>query len=67
MERSVSLCREEQEELIGSNKKLKDVNHARFQEGQDSFPSSPSHDFSSWNRVTSFKDKLIGEVLRAFT
>ena len=64
---SPSLFREEQEELICSNKKVKDVSHAGYQEGQDSFPSSLSHGYSPWNRVTSFKDKLIGEILGAFT
>ena len=66
-ERSPSLSREEQEELIRSNKKVKDVNHAGYHEGRDSFPSSPSHGYSPWNRATSFKDKLIGEIPGAFT
>uniref|UniRef100_A0A7N2KN43 CCHC-type domain-containing protein n=1 Tax=Quercus lobata TaxID=97700 RepID=A0A7N2KN43_QUELO len=66
-ERSPSLSREEQEELIRSNKKVKDVNHAGYHEGRDSFPSSPSHGYSPWNRATSFKEKLIGEILGAFT
>ena len=66
-ERSPSLSREEQEELIRSNKKVKDVNHAWYHEGQDSFPSSPSLGYSPWNRATSFKEKLIGEIPEAFT
>ena len=66
-ERSPSLSREEQEELIRSNKKVKDVNHAGYHEGRDSFPSSPSHGYSPWNHATSFKDKLIGEIPGAFT
>lgn len=38
-----SLSQEEQEELARSNKKVKDVSHAGFSEGQYSGPSSPSH------------------------
>jgi len=64
---SPSLSREEQEQLIRSNKKVKDVSHAGYQEGQDSFPSSPSHGYSPWNHATSFKDKLTGEIPGAFT
>nr|POF20378.1 hypothetical protein CFP56_39660 [Quercus suber] len=64
---SLALSREEQEELARSNKKVKDVNHSGFREGQDSMPSSPSLCYGSWNRATFFKDKLIGEIPSAFS
>ena len=67
MERSLSLSREEQAELARSNKKVKNVSHAGFQEGRESNPSMPSHGYSPWNRAASFKDKLVGEIPRAFT
>ena len=64
---SLALFREEQEELACSNKKVKDVNHLGFHEGQDSMPSSSSHCYGPWNQATSFKDKFIGEILGAFS
>nr|POE74016.1 uncharacterized protein CFP56_71534 [Quercus suber] len=64
---SLALSREEQEELARSNKKVKNVNHSSFREGQDSMPSSPSFCHGPWNRETSFKDKLIGEIPGAFS
>ena len=67
MERSLSLSREEQEELGRSNKKVKHVSHAGFQDGQESTPSTPSQGFSPWNRAALFKDKLVGEIPGAFT
>ncbi|KAL4620606.1 hypothetical protein ACB092_06G167600 [Castanea dentata] len=67
MASSLALSREEQEEVACSNTKVKDVNHLGFREGQDSMPSSPSHCHGSWNRATSFKDKLIGEIPGAFS
>ena len=67
MERSLSLSREEQEELGQSNKKVKHVSHAGFQDGQEFTPSTPSQGSSPWNRAVSFKDKLVGEILGAFT
>ena len=67
MERSLSLSREEQEELARNNKKVKNVSHAGFHEGQESTPSTPSQGFSPWNHVASFKDKLVDEISGAFT
>ena len=63
----LSLSREEQEELAHSNKKVKDVKHARFREDLGSGPSSPNHGQGAWNGTTTFKDKLVGEILGAFT
>jgi len=64
---SLALSREEQDELVRSKKKVKNVNHAGFQDGLDPVASSPRNDRSTWNREASFKDKLIGEILGAFT
>ena len=67
MERLLSLSREEQEELACSNKKVKNVGHAGFHEGQESIPSTTSQGYSPWNCKASFKDKLVGEIPGAFT
>ena len=67
MEHSLSLSREEQEELARSNKKVKNVSHVDFQDGQESTPSTSSQGFRPWNRAASFKDKLVGEILGSFT
>ena len=63
----LSLSREEQDGLARSNKKVKDVKHAGFREKMGSGPSSPNHGQGPWNRSTTFKDKLIGEIPGAFT
>ena len=63
---SLSLSREEQEELARSNKKVKNVSHAGFHEGQESTPSTPSQGYSPWNCAASFKDKLVGEIPGVF-
>ena len=65
MERSLS--REEKEELARSKKKVKDVSHVGFCEGHSTGPVSPNHDEGSWNPNTSFRDKLVGEILGAFS
>ena len=65
MERSLS--QEEQDELARSNKKVKDVTHAGFSDGQHSGPSSPSHNSGHWNQSVSFKEKLIGDIPGAYT
>ncbi|KAL0011104.1 hypothetical protein SO802_006212 [Lithocarpus litseifolius] len=62
-----ALSLEEQDELARSNKKVKDVSYAGFQGGLDSGSSSPSRGQGSWSRAISFKDKLVGEILGAFT
>nr|POE49862.1 hypothetical protein CFP56_26778 [Quercus suber] len=59
------LSTEEQAELSRSNKKVKNVGHAGFQEGLD-MPSS-SHSNGSWNQTGTFKDRLMGEVPGAYT
>nr|POE69895.1 uncharacterized protein CFP56_38102 [Quercus suber] len=65
MERSLS--QEEQDELARSNKKVKDVRHAGFSDGQCSEPSSPSHKGGPWNHSASFKEKLVGDIPGAYT
>nr|POE57017.1 hypothetical protein CFP56_02045 [Quercus suber] len=59
------LSTEEQEELSRSNKKVKNVGHAGFQEGLDMHSSSRSSDY--WNQTGTFKDRLVGEVPGAYT
>ena len=65
--RSLMLSMEEQEELSCSNKKVKNVGHAGFQEGLDTLSSSPRHGRGSWNQTGTFKDRLVGEVPGAYT
>nr|POE89423.1 hypothetical protein CFP56_01780 [Quercus suber] len=62
-----SLSREEQAELARSTKKVKDVYHAGFCEEQTSSPPSLNQDVGPWNVNMSFKDKLVGEILGAYT
>ena len=57
---SLSLSREEHEELAHNNKKVKNVNHAGFRESSDSRPSSPNQPQGMWSQATSFKDKVAG-------
>ena len=47
--RSLILSTEEQEELARSNKKVKNVGHAGFQEGMDTSSSSPKRSNGYWN------------------
>lgn len=63
----LSLSREEQAKLIRSNKKVKDVTHADFRDGQALLPSSPRFGNEPLSQASSFKDKLIGEIPGAFT
>lgn len=65
MERSLS--REEKEEFARSKKKVKDVSHAGFYEDQCSSLESPSHSEGSWKPNASFRDKVVGEIPRAFS
>ena len=65
--RSLVLSTEEIEELSHSNKKVKNVVHSGYQDGQDLPPSSMRRGNDAWNQTGSFKDKLIGEVPRAYT
>ena len=62
---SLSLSREEQEELARSNKKVKDVNHAGYREGPGLGSSSPN--CGPWNGAASFKDKVVGDIPGAYT
>lgn len=66
-DQAIRLSREEQEELARSKKKVKDVRHAGFHDGHESGPSSPNHGVGPWNQSTSLKDKLVGEILGAYT
>ena len=63
--RSLMLSTEEQEELSCSNKKVKNIGHAGFQEGLDMPLSSRGN--GSWNQTRTFKDRLVGEVPSAYT
>ena len=65
--RSLVLSTEEIEELSHSNKKVKNVVHSGYQDGQDLPPSSMRHGNGAWNQIGSFKDRLIGEVPGAYT
>ena len=65
--RSLMLSTEELEELSRSNKKVKNVIHAGYQDEQDLPSSSMRHGNGAWNQATSFKDILICEVLGAYT
>ena len=65
MERSLSL--EEQAELARSNKKVKNVTHAGFCEGQSSGSASPSFAGGHGSQNVSFRDKLLGEIPGAYT
>ena len=67
MECSGALSKEEQEELLHSKKKVKDISHAGFQEGLDSTASSPRNNGGVWSRTASFKDKLVSEIPGVFT
>ena len=61
------LLREEEAELTRSTKKVKDVRHAGFMEGQGSGSLEPSQAFTFRKPPLSFKDKLVGEILGAYT
>ena len=62
-----SLSREEQEELVRSKKKVKDVSHVGFQGGQEVGTELPSSGQGAWSGSASFKDKLVGEIPGAFS
>nr|POE89610.1 hypothetical protein CFP56_02329 [Quercus suber] len=64
---TLSLSREEKEELARSKKKVKDVSHTGFCEGHSFAPTSPNHAEGSWNPNASFRDKLVGEIPGAFS
>ena len=58
--------REEEAELARSNKKVKDIHHAEFNEGP--WESSPPLGYQSFDSFVkaSFKDKLVGEMSGAY-
>ena len=62
-----SLSCEEKEELVRSTKKVKSVSHAGFGEGYSSGLVSLSRDGGLWNTNATFRDKLLGEIPRAFS
>lgn len=63
------LSREEEAELARSNKKVKDVNHAGFGDGNGAeCPCLDQvHELRPPSPPPSFKDKLVGEIPRAYT
>nr|POF02338.1 hypothetical protein CFP56_31232 [Quercus suber] len=60
------LSREEEAELARSNKKVKDINHAEFNSRSRASSPSSSNQAPEFTVKTSFKDKLVGEIPRAF-
>ena len=61
-----TLSREEEAELAWSNKKVKDINHAKFN-GVSRANSPPlGNQVPELSVKTSFKDKLLGEIPGAF-
>ena len=60
------LSREEEAELARSNKKVKDIHHADFNNGfREGSPSPDSHNTEP-SFGGSFKDKLMGDIPGAF-
>lgn len=58
--------REEEAELARSNKKVKDWHHADFNDGSND-DSSPLDSMGHWSTTkTSFRDKLVGAIPRAY-
>ena len=43
------------------------MNHVDFSDSQDSRPSSPTQSRGLWSRAVSFKDKVVREILGAYT
>nr|POE55904.1 hypothetical protein CFP56_76274 [Quercus suber] len=60
------LSREEEVELSRSKKKVKDVHHADFNDGASDGGHSQSHQNAWGSTRASFKEKLVGEMPRAF-
>ena len=63
----LALSREEQEELVRSNKKVKDVRHVDYNEGQGSGSSSLNQGQGIWNELGSFKERLTRDIPSAYT
>ena len=60
------LSREKEAELAQSNKKVKDITHAEFNGGSRASSPSSESQATSFTTRTSFKEKLVGEILGAF-
>ena len=60
------LSREKEVELAQSNKKVKDITHAEFNGGSRASSPSSESQATSFTTRTSFKEKLVGEILGAF-
>lgn len=61
-----TLFREEEAELTRSNKNVKEISHAEFNGRTRIGSPPPENQYSEVTTKTSFKDKLIGEILRAY-
>ena len=61
-----TLSREEEAELAYSNKKVKDIILAKFNGGTPTGSPPLENQYSKATTKTSFKDKLIGEIPRAY-
>ena len=61
-----TLLREEEAKLAWSNKKVKDINHAKFNGGSRASSPPLGNQATGPNAKPSFKDKLVGEILGAF-
>lgn len=60
------LSREEEAELARSNKKVKDIHHAEFNDGsRECSPSLGFHNTETSSGV-SFKDKFVGDIPEAY-
>ena len=66
MGNSRGLSREEEAELARSNKKVKDLHHANYMEDSAYAMGGTSWSKDAGNTQASFKDKLMGEIPRAY-
>ena len=66
MGNSRGLSREEEAELERSNKKVKDLRHANYMEDSAYAMGGTSWSKDAGNTQASFKDKLVGEIPRAY-
>ena len=61
-----TLSREEEAKLARSNKKVKDIHHAEFNEGPRESSPTPGYENNDSFARASFKDKLMGEMPGAY-
>ena len=61
------LSREKEAEFSRSNKKVKDIHHTNFNDGSSQGSLSRDNQNPQGMPKASFKDKLIGKILGAFT